>query len=322
MNIKNKKILVTGGCGYVGSVLVQNLLKKNYKVVVVDKQWFGNYLKEDGNLKVINCDIRQLEKINFQDIQTVIHLAGVANDLGVELNPALSWEINVLATHEIMEKIINESDVKQIIFASSGSVYGVKEEEKVTENLRLLPISVYNKTKMVAEKVLLNYKDKLKVQCIRPATVCGFSPRMRLDVAVNMLTFQALKNKEINVNGGNQIRPNIHINDLSDAFIHLIENENINGGLYNAGFENLSIKEIAEKIRNKIDSKINIMPLVDPRSYRLNSEKLIKTGFKNNFNVDNAIDEIIEKYNNKELIEHDSFYTVKWMKHLTTEKLL
>ncbi len=175
---------------------------------------------------------------------------------------------------------------------------------------------------MVAEKVLMHYKDKLKVQCIRPATVCGFSPRMRLDVAVNMLTFQALKNKEISVNGGNQIRPNIHINDLTDAFLHLIENENISSGLYNAGFENLSIKEIAEKIRDKIDSKINIMPLVDPRSYRLNSDKLVKTGFKNNFSVDQAIDEIIKRYNDKALIEHDSFYTVKWMKHLIAEKLL
>ena len=106
MNIKNKKILVTGGCGYVGSVLVQKLLKKNYKVAVVDKQWFGNYLKKDDNLEVTNCDIRKLEKINFEGVQTVIHLAGIANDLGVELNPALSWEINVLATHEIMEKII------------------------------------------------------------------------------------------------------------------------------------------------------------------------------------------------------------------------
>ena len=315
MNIKDKKILVTGGCGYIGTVLIKKLLDKNYKVISYDTQWFGNYLEKHDNLEIIKGDIRDIENIEFKEISKIIHLASIANDPGVELNPGLSWEVNVLSNLKIMEKIIYESSVEQIIFASSGSVYGVKEEDNVTEDLRLVPISVYNKTKMVSEKILMSYKDKLNIQCIRPATVCGFSPRMRLDVAVNMLTFQALKKKEMTVFGGEQIRPNIHIQDLTNVFIYFLEN-NIESGVFNAGFENLSILEIAKKITKKVKSEIKIMPLNDKRSYRLNSDKLLSTGFKKNFSIDQAIDEIIDKYNSKELIERDNCYTVKWMKNL------
>jgi nucleoside-diphosphate-sugar epimerase len=315
MSIKNKKILVTGGCGYVGSVLVNKLLKKEANVVVYDAQWFGNYLEKNKKLEFIKDDIRNIDKYNFADFNKIVHLANIANDPSVELNPSLSWEVNVLASYQIMEKIKNSS-VDQFVYASSGSVYGVKEEENVTEELSLVPISIYNKTKMVSEKVILSYKDKFKIHCIRPATVCGISPRMRLDVSVNMLTFQALKKKIMIIHGGQQVRPNIHISDLTNVIIHFLENQHIQSGIYNAGFENLSILDIAKKINKKLNSKIKILPVNDIRSYRLNSNKLINTGFKNQNSVNDAIDEIIKNFVDGKLIEKESHYTVKWMKYL------
>ena len=315
MSIKDKKILVTGGCGYVGSVLVNKLLKKEASVVVFDTQWFGNYLEKNNKLEIIKDDIRNIDKYNLTEYDKIVHLANIANDPGVELNPSLSWEVNVLASHQIMDKIDNSS-IDQIVYASSGSVYGVKEEENVTEELSLVPISIYNKTKMVSEKVLLSFKDKFKIHCIRPATVCGLSPRMRLDVSVNMLTFQALKNKVMTIHGGQQVRPNIHISDLTNAIIHFLENKNIESGVYNAGFENLSILDIANRVKEKVKSEIKILPVNDIRSYRLNSDKLINTGSKKTSSVNDAIDEIVKNFNNGKLTEKDSYYTVKWMKHL------
>ena len=215
------KILITGGSGYKGSVLIPKLIEDGHNIVSVDTNWFGDNLEDHKSLEKIFCDIREIDKIPFEGIEAIIHLANIANDPAVELNPSLSWEVNVLASQQLAERAVREG-VKKIIYASSGSVYGIKEELKVTEDLPLVPISTYNKTKMVAERVFLSYKDKIDVYCIRPATVCGYSPRMRLDVSVNMLTFQALKNKRITVFGGNQIRPNIHINDMINVYKHFL----------------------------------------------------------------------------------------------------
>ena len=172
-----EKVLITGGCGFVGSALVKELLLKGYDITVVDTQWFGNFLEEHENLTCLKLDIRDIENIPFEGMDSVIHLANIANDPSVELNPSLSWEVNVLATQQMANEA-RKHGIKQFIYASSGSVYGVKEEEHVTEELDLVPISVYNKTKMVSERVLMSYSDDFKVHCIRPATVCGFSPRM------------------------------------------------------------------------------------------------------------------------------------------------
>lgn len=311
-----ERLLITGGCGFVGSALVHSLLDKNYQITVYDTEWFGNFLKPHTNLKCIKGDIRDVENMPFGEIDTIIHLANIANDPSVELNPSLSWEVNVLATQQ-MAHMAKKSGVKQFIYASSGSVYGVKEEDQVTEDLDLVPISVYNKTKMVSERVLMSYENDFKVHCIRPATVCGWSPRMRLDVSVNMFTWQALKNKEMTVFGGNQVRPNIHIQDMVRVYEHFLENKDIENGFYNAGFENISILSIAESIRSKLDGvKITITESNDPRSYRQNSDKLIKTGFIQKYSVSDAIDDIVEKYNKKQLPDGDNCFTVKWMKHL------
>jgi nucleoside-diphosphate-sugar epimerase len=307
-----KKLFLTGGCGYVGSLMIQNFLNK-YIIKNVDTQWFGNRLKEDKNLTNIKEDIRNLSG-DFIDKNTYafIHLANIANDPSVELNQTLSWEVNVLAAKNLIEKSI-KAGVKKFIYASSGSVYGLKTEMKVTEDLDLVPISTYNKTKMVCERLLLSYRDKIDVYIVRPATVCGLSPRMRFDVSVNMITLQALKNKQITIMGGNQTRPNIHINDMIRVYEHILVND-IDQGIYNAGFENISILDLGNKIKNKVDCEIKIIESNDPRSYRQCSDKLIQTGFEQKFNVDNAIDEISNAFYNKNLIDDDSCYTVKWMK--------
>ena len=183
----------------------------------------------------------------FEGVDTVFHLANVANDPCSDLNSKLNWEVNALASMQLVEMAIKKK-VRQFVFASSGSVYGVKEEPLVTEELSLVPISDYNKTKMISERVLLSYADKILISCIRPATVCGYSPRMRLDLSVNMLTMQALTNQKITVFGGNQTRPNIHIKDLVSVYLHTLANPEKMTGIFNAGFENLSIMEIAERV--------------------------------------------------------------------------
>ena len=309
-----KKILVTGGCGYKGSILIPKLLDKGYYVVCLDTQWFGSYLEKSENLEIIKTDIRNIDSFNLENVYSIIHLANVANDPAVELNPTMSWEINVLAGQQLIDKAVREN-VKHFIFASSGSVYGVKSEDRVTEELSLVPISTYNKTKMVAERVFMSYSDKLKVHCIRPATVCGLSPRMRLDVAVNLLTFQALSRNQITVLGGSQVRPNIHIEDITDLYLHLLSNmHSIPSGFYNAGFENISIIEIAEIIKTKTNCEINIEKSNDPRSYRQDSSKILETGFVPKKKVANAIDEIIDAYKNKILKDTPQSHTVDWMK--------
>ena len=212
------QILVTGACGYKGTVLIPKLLKLGHQVIALDIMWFGNFLKSHPNLTIIEEDVRNIDSIILDCVDCIIHLSSVANDPYGDLDPKLTWEISALATMQLADKAVR-NNVKQFIYASSGSVYSIKKEESVTEDLPLKPISEYNKTKMVSERVLLSYADKMKVQILRPATVCGISERMRLDVSVNMLTMQALKNK-ITVFGGSQIRPNIHIDD-TDVYVHL-----------------------------------------------------------------------------------------------------
>lgn len=309
------RILVTGGSGYTGAELVPALLGDGHTVLSLDVEWFGDNLVEHERLTKIRGDVRELENIDFDGIDSIIHLANIANDPAVELNSELSWEVNVLAAQQIAEKAIS-SGVRQIIYASSGSVYGVKEEEEVTEELSLLPISTYNKTKMVAERVLLSYSDEIKVHCIRPATICGFSQRMRLDVSVNMLTFQALKHGVMTVFGGGQIRPNINIRDIVDVYRHFLGHSGVAPGCYNAGFENLSILEIAELIQELVGGEIRITKSNDPRSYRQDSRKLLNTGFCPRYSVKDAIIELSEKYSKGLILDQEKSYTVKWMKKL------
>tara|TARA_Y100000296_G_scaffold87162_1_gene130200 strand:- start:22459 stop:23400 length:942 start_codon:yes stop_codon:yes gene_type:complete len=307
-----KKVLVTGATGYKGTVLVPKLLSKGYSVVAFDTQWFGNFLPQHGNLQVIKGDVRDTDSIPLDGVDAIIHLASIANDPCGDLNPKLTWEVSALATMQLADRA-KRVGIEQFIYASSGSVYGVKAEEQVTEDLTLEPISEYNKTKMVAERVLLSYANDMKVQIVRPATVCGLSPRMRLDVSVNMLTMQALTNKKITVFGGKQVRPNIHMDDITDLYVFMLENPDKTQGVFNAGFENISIAHIAEMVQQKVDCDVVITPSNDPRSYRINSDKLISTGFAPTKNVSTAIDEIVNAYSTGKLKDEERFHNLKWM---------
>ena len=289
------KILVTGGCGYKGHILIPKLLNENHQVVAFDIQWFGNFLEPHKNLTVVKGDVRNIDEVPLVGIDCIIHLASIANDPCGDLNPQLTWEVSALATMQLADKA-KRLGVKRFIYASSGSVYGVKEEEQVTEDLELDPISEYNKTKMVAERVLLSYQDDMVVQIIRPATVCGYSPRMRLDVSVNLLTMHALSKRKITVFGGSQIRPNIHIDDITDLYIHFINHPEY-AGIFNAGFENISILSIAKMVTDILPVEIEITESNDPRSYRINSDKVLATGFRPKKGVKDAIIEIIQNYN-------------------------
>ena len=306
------RVLVTGGCGYKGSVLIPKLLNKGHDVVAFDTMWFGNFLKPHKNLEVIKGSVIDEKSVPLDNVEGIIHLSSVANDPCGDLNPKLTWETSCLATMKLADNAVR-SKVSRFIFASSGSVYGLKSEKNVTEDLNLVPLSEYNKTKMVAERALLSYSDKIKTQIVRPATVCGFSPRMRLDVSVNMLTMQALTNRKITVLGGKQTRPNVHIDDITDLYIFLLENPRITG-IFNAGFENLSIMEIANLISKKTEAKIELKESNDPRSYRIDSSKLLRTGFSPRKTVSDAIDELIVLYKNGKLQDEIKFYNLDWMK--------
>jgi nucleoside-diphosphate-sugar epimerase len=209
--------------------------------------------------------------------------------------------------------------VPHFVYASSGSVYGLKDEDQVTEDLELTPLSEYNKTKMVGERVLLSYSDRMVVQIIRPATVCGLSPRMRLDVAVNLLTMQALTEGESTVLGGEQTRPNIHIDDITDLYCFLLNRPEATG-VYNAGFENISILDIAKIVTRHANAKITIRPSNDPRSYRVNSDKLLATGFKPKKTVEDAIVEICKAFHEGHLKDEARFHNLRWMQETVLKK--
>ena len=247
MSTKNKKILILGGCGYVGSYLTSYLYKKGYDITVFDTQWFGKNISKNIKVKIIKGDVRDIEKISFKGFHSIIHLANIANDPSVALNPTLSWEVNVFSSYLIIKKAANEG-VKNFIYGSSGSVYGIKKEKKVTEDLDLKPISIYNKTKMIAERIFMSFDKDIKIFSIRPATVCGFSPRMRLDVTVNLLTFQALTNKEMT-------RFNITLNESIDLVLYAIKNS-LGNEIFIPKIPSYRIMDLAKSISEKCKIKI------------------------------------------------------------------
>jgi len=293
-------------------MLTQALLDRTeHRITVLDTQWFGNHLPPSPRLSIWTADIRNIDAFDLSSFDTVFHLANIANDPSVDLNPYSSWEVNVLAGMRLVDRAARQG-VKQFVFASSSSVYGVKSEPRVTEDLELCPLSEYNKTKMVAERVVLSYADRLIPTIIRPATVCGYSPRMRLDVAVNLLTMQALSKRVITVLGGDQVRPNIHIDDLVDLYLFAFERRLT--GVYNAGFENLAIRDIATRIAAHVQADIEVLPSNDPRSYSVCSDRLLATGFVPKKSVEMAIREIVAAYRDGRIKDEPIAYNVNWMK--------
>ena len=280
-----EKILVTGGAGYVGSVLVPKLLAEGYQVRVLDLYLYGSQVldqvKDHPGLTQIKGDIRD-ERILQQAIDgvhAVIHLACISNDPSYELNPALGKSINYDAFLPIV-RLAKKAKVKRFIFASSSSVYGVKKEPEVTEELSLEPLTDYSKYKVLCEEHLLKEQEKdFTVLILRPATVCGYGPRLRLDLTVNILTNHAVNKGKITVFGGEQKRPNIHIEDMTDLYVKSLEYEEkkIAGKIFNVGYQNYPVKEIAQmvkKVVNRPDLEITSVESDDKRSYCISSQKI------------------------------------------------
>jgi nucleoside-diphosphate-sugar epimerase len=290
------RVAVTGGCGYIGTVLVPKLVAAGYDVRVIDTQWFGNHLGDCG-AEVVKYDLRDGDA-PISGCEAVIHLAAIANDPCGDLDARLTWEVNALATARLAQKA-RMVGIEQFIFASSASIYGIKDNRPVTEDESFEPVSDYNKTKLVGERVVLSHRDWMHVQIVRPATVCGLSPRMRMDVIVNMLTMQALETGHLTAHcgahGGRLMRPHCHIDDMTDLYLWLLEHPKQEGP-YNAGFENLSVGEIAETIARHVPTRVEFTEVADKRSYAVDSSLLRLAGFSPRFSVDNAVREIAEAW--------------------------
>lgn len=316
-----RRILVTGGCGYVGSVLVPKLARK-YPVVVLDTLWFGNPLKGIKNVTCVHGDIRDrgLMYSLLDGVTDVIHLASIANDPSAELDPALTWAVNQGATENLV-RAARERGGRRFIYASTSSVYGVKEEEKVTEDLPLTPVTVYAKSKAESEKSVLGAASPdFTTVALRSATVCGVSPRMRFDVIVNIMARLAVTQRLITVHGGGQYRPNVHIEDITDLYVALLEApaEKLNGKVYNFGGPNHTVLEIAQMAQEEIGGEIKIDPnAIDPRSYRITSELIKKElGLEPKRTIRQAIRDIKKAFDQGMFPNPDDpmYYNIRTMK--------
>lgn len=323
MNLK--KILITGAGGYVGTPLVSRLLEDGFDVIALDIFWYGCYLQAHPKLVILKADLRT---VNLEDalanVDAVIHLACISNDPSYELNPAFSESINVTASIRLIEQC-KKSKIKRFVFASSSSVYGVRQEPRVTEKIFPEPLTVYSKSKVIIEEYLKNADDSFDVVIIRPATVYGFSPRLRLDVVCNMFSAQAYYNKVITVHGGEQLRPQIHIDKMVLIYkACLTEKRLFSGEIFNASEENYSVKQIAEQVRALLnrDIEIKYLPILDGRSYRIDSHKFLDF-FKMNLipNLKAGIGELMNYFDkNPDMAWMDMrYHNVKKLKNIYNE---
>jgi len=321
------KIFITGGAGYVGAVLVPNLLDNGYVVTVLDLMIYGeNVLPSHPNLNAVKGDIRDqtlLQKL-LPGHDAVIHLACISNDPSFELNPDLGKSINLDAFQPLVE-ISKSCSVKRFIYASSSSVYGIKDEPNVHEEMVLEPLTDYSQFKADCEKILAEYQsDDFTTVTIRPATVCGYSPRQRLDVVVNILTNLAYHKREISVFGGDQLRPNIHIADMVEAYLVLLKapKEKIAGKIFNAGYENQPVTQLAETVQSVVgqDVKLVTTPSDDNRSYHISSQKIrAELGFEATHTIREAVEDLCAAFDNNLLsdsLENEMYYNIKRMQNL------
>jgi nucleoside-diphosphate-sugar epimerase len=328
-----KKVLVTGGAGYVGAVLVPKLLEKGYQVKVLDLYIYGEDVfgpaKDNPNLVEVKGDIRDRELLEKEipGSDVVIHLACISNDPSYELDPVLGKSINYDAFIPLVG-ISKKNGVKRFIYASSSSVYGIKEEDQVTEDLPLEPLTDYSKYKAKCEEVLLKEAtDNFMVTIVRPSTVCGYSPRLRLDLTVNILTNHAINKGEITVFGGEQKRPNIHIQDMVDLYLFLIEQpgDKIHKKIYNVGYQNYKVREIAEMVSRALGGNIPIRttPTDDNRSYHVSSEKIYRElGFRANHTIEQAVMDLREAFSMGKVpnpLQDNNYYNIKTMQAINIQ---
>ena len=322
-----KNIFVTGGAGYVGAVLVPRLLSEGCNVTVLDLMIYGEQaLTPHPNLKIIKGDIRDqillAESVSGHDV--VIHLACISNDPSFELNPALGKSINLDAFGPLVE-VSRQKGVARFIYASSSSVYGIKEEKDVHEEMSLEPLTDYSKFKADCETTLNEAENPNFVPVtIRPATVCGYSPRQRLDVVVNILTNLAYHKGEITVFGGEQLRPNIHISDMVESYITVLraEDKQVSGQIFNAGYENQPVRELAETVRAVVGEHVELCttPTDDNRSYHISSEKIKKhLGFTARYTIRQAVEDLVQAFKAGDLpdsLENELYFNIRRMQSL------
>ncbi len=322
-----QKIFITGGAGYVGAALTPYLLSKGYEVTVYDLMIYGEeVLERNEKLKIIKGDIRNqnLLKKNIQGHDVVIHLACISNDPSFELNPSLGKSIN-LDPFEPLVKISVESNVKRFIYASSSSVYGLKDDIEISEEVKLEPLTDYSKFKAECEKILKKYESNIFTPIIlRPATVCGYSPRQRLDVVVNILTNLAYNKRIVSVYGGKQLRPNIHIKDMVNVYETLIKADKslVSGEIFNAGYENRSVLDLAKLVKEVVgdDIKLQMFPTDDNRSYHISSKKIKKAlNFDSKFTIKDAIEDLQKAFEKNLLpnsLTDEKYFNIKRMKSI------
>ena len=324
MNNELKKIFITGGAGYVGAMLVPHLVSKGYEVIVYDLMIYGEeVIDKSPKIKLIKGDIRDQNKMKplLEESDAVIHLACISNDPSFELNPDLGKSIN-LDSFDPLVKLSKESGIKRFIYASSSSVYGVKKEKNVNEEMTLEPLTDYSKFKADCEKILQKYSsDDFVTIILRPATVCGYSRRQRLDVVVNILANLAYHKREITVFGGKQLRPNIHISDMINAYEILLKASSkiVNNKIYNAGYENFSVFELAEKTKSVIgdDVKLITSPTDDNRSYHVSSKKIYdELGFIAKYSIEDAVKDMKNAFDKNLLpnsLDDEMYFNIKRM---------
>ncbi len=326
-----KKIIIFGGGGYCGSVLVPQLAKEGYSVTVFDTFLYGTeHLKGLDNVILVKGDVRNLDQVTvaLKGQQYVLHLSCISNDASFLLDEKLSTSVN-LESFEPLVIAAKEAGVKRFVFASSSSVYGVSEHPDVTEDHPLVPLTLYNKYKGMCEPLLFKHTDDNFVGVVfRPATVCGYGPRQRLDLSVNILTNHAVNKGKITVFGGDQLRPNLHIQDYADLCKLLLDapTEKIRNEVFNCGFQNMSIMDIAKIVKKVVeklfpekgDIPIEVTTSDDPRSYHINSEKIHRVlGFKPKHSIEEAVIDLCEAFKAGKLpnsFEDDKYFNVRTMK--------
>lgn len=325
------KLVVFGGGGYCGSVLVPQLLEEGWDIIVYDKFWYGkDHLPKSKNLELMEGDVRDIERVKLalKGRDAVLHLACISNDASFELDEQLSTSVN-LDSFEPLVKAAKGAGVKRFVFASSSSVYGVSEASDVTEESPLVPLTLYNKYKGMCEPLLFKHTDDDFVGVVfRPATVCGYGPRLRLDLSVNILTNHAINKKKITVFGGNQLRPNLHINDYADLCKLLLTapTNKIANQIFNCGIENMTIMDIAKTVKRVVEElfpengelPIEVVESNDLRSYHINSDKIKRVlGFSPKRSVEEAIRGLCAAFKEGKIpnsFDDDKYYNVRTMK--------
>jgi nucleoside-diphosphate-sugar epimerase len=322
-------VLITGGAGYVGSLLTPQLLELGYKVTVFDTLFFGDDFlpKYHPKLTIIEGDIRDVAHLSraFKGVDTVISLACISNDASFVLDEELSTSINLNA-FEPMVVAAKKAGVKRFIYASSSSVYGVSDQLNVTEEHPLIPLTLYNKYKGMCEPLLFKHMDEnFTCVTIRPATICGYAPRLRLDLSVNILTNHAISNNKIMVFGGDQLRPNLHVQDMCDLYKLLltVSKEKIAGQIFNAGYDNMTIRQIADVVKHVVETefpekaplKLEVTTSNDNRSYHINSDKIKRVlGFVPQRSVEDAVRDLCKAFREGKVpdsMSDDKYYNVK-----------